>query len=883
MISDNNLTRFYLTAYEKSICTEVKKFLQDNNELVTPIDKASLSDPKIRCKLVNTTYPWLMDFDSFSHLYKNGNAEVLSNLPSLLLLLEEKDTLAASNLDIPENVTFIHKPVKQGVLKLLLHHSSKKVTNKTGKSIDQEELYRSLFLNSLQPKIVLDPQNFRIIDANISAAFIYKISLNELKGSSLGKLHPEELEIIHEEIRKVVLGQNSYLKLKYFVDNEAVELEYFVNKISVGNKQLIYFNIHDITEKEKADQMFHEQHEMLRSTLESIDDMFFTLNKEGDFIEYYQPSDQSNLALSSDAFVGKNIYDVGFPLDVAKKYLQTIERVIEDDKPEQIDYYLEAFGAQLWYSARISPRKNACGVADGVTVLCRDITRQKRNEETLKRARDFYLTLLGDFPSMIWKTNTSKRADYFNKTWLEFTGNDLDTELQTDWVEKIHMADVGAFLSTLLDAYLKKESFQLEHRLKYKSGEYRWVINAGRPLYNLEGKFAGFIGSCYDITERRKAEETLKLQKSAMESALEGILILEDNHENYPVIYTNKELSNITGYTEDEIIGNEFINVIGCPVNLTAKDSIMDALKNKKPFRGEIECRNGKEKTSWRLLFMAPVKDSSNSSSHFVAVLSDITETKEVENTLRENNKQLQKTNEELDRFVYSTSHELRSPLMSVLGLINLLETELKSNELENYLNMIKDTIGRLDKIIHDIIDYSKNSRSDIVYENIDFKRFVEESIQNHSYLENFEKVKFSLDVKNGISFFSDKNRIHIVLNNLISNCIRFHNFDQPEPFVKVSVKTSPVNAVITIRDNGSGIHQKHIPKVYEMFYRATEKSTGSGIGLYIVKEIIEKLEGKIKVKSQPGQGTTFVVELPNYSKNEPRLFQMNTVDAEYF
>ncbi|MBW6478475.1 MAG: PAS domain S-box protein [Bacteroidales bacterium] len=883
MISDNNLTRFYLTAYDKSICTEVKRFLHENNKLVITIDKASLSDPEIRRKLVNTTYPWLMDFESFSHLSQNGSAEVLSHFPSILLLMEEKDTAVAAGLDLPENISFIHKPVHPDVLKLLLQYSSKRVNKRYDKSIDQEGFYRNLFLNSLQPKIILDPENFKIIDANNGAANIFKTSLDDLIGSSLDKLHPEELESIHDEIRKVVQGQNSYLKLKYTVDDEVLELEYFVNKISVGNKKLIYFNIHDITEKEKADQMFHEQHEMLRSTLESIDDLFFTLNKDGDFIEYYQPSDQSSLALSSDAFVGKNIYDVGFPLDVARKYLQTIERVIDQDKSEQIDYYLEAFGSRLWYSARISPRKNVYGVADGVTVLCRDITRQKRNEETLKRARDFYLTLLGDFPSMIWKTNTSKRADYFNKTWLEFTGNDLEKELQTDWVEKIHMADVGTFLSTLLNAYLKRESFQLEHRLKYKSGEYRWVINAGRPLYNLEGKFAGFIGSCYDITERMKAEETLNLQKSAMESALEGILILEDDNENYPVIYANKELANITGYSEKQILGKDFLHVIGCPVNMETRDDILSALKNKKPFKCEVECTNGSKKKSWRLLYMAPVKDTKSSSSHFVAVLSDITETKAVENTLRENNKQLQKTNEELDRFVYSTSHELRSPLMSILGLINLMEIEQNNNEPEHYFNMIRDTISRLDKIIHDIIDYSRNSRSDIVYENIDFKKFIEDAIQNQSHLENFEKVKFSVDVKNGVSFLSDKKRVEIIFNNLISNCVRFHNFEQEDPVVRVSVKTSPVNAIITIYDNGTGIHDKHIPKVYEMFYRATEKSTGSGIGLYIVKEILEKLRGKIKVKSEPNKGTTFIIELPNFSKNEPRLFQMNSVDAEYF
>ncbi len=882
MISDSKSTKFYLTAHEKNICPEVKKFLIENKNQISVIDKNKLSENGFSEHLRSESKPWLMDFQSFGHLYQNGSAAHLQQLPSVLLLLNEKEADVAAKLDLPANVTLLHMPVKKGMLKLTLQHSLKQVEKRKRSHID-EEFYRSLFLNSLQPKIVLDPESFKIIDSNNSAAKIYKLKTEELIGSSLDKLHPDEHENLHEEIKKIVAKENSYFKLNYRRNNKILELEYFVNQIKVGNKQLIYFNIHDITKKEKADQLFHEQHEMLRSTLESIDDLFFTLNKDGDFIEYYQPSDQVNLALTSDVFVGKNIYDVGFPLDVAKKYLQTIERVIEEDKSEQIDYVLEAFGSQLWYSARISPRKNALGVAEGVTVLCRDITRQKRTEETLKRARDFYLTLLSDFPSMIWKTNTSKRADYFNKTWLEFTGNDIDTELQTDWVEKLHMADVGVFLSTLLQAYSKKESFQLEHRLIHKSGEYRWVINAGRPMYNLEGKFAGFIGTCYDITERRKAEETLKLQKSAIESALEGILIVQDDGENYPVIYANKEVSNITGISEIDSIGKNFISVIGCPLKTETSRNIISALENKKSFKGEIECSNGCNKKSWRLLYVAPVKNSISSENHFVAVLSDITETKAVENTLRERNKQLQKTNEELDRFVYSTSHELRSPLMSILGLVNLLETEQNSDERDYYLNMITETISRLDKIIHDIIDYSRNSRSDIVYENIDFKGFIDRAMENHAYMEKFDKIRFDIDVKNGVSFLSDKKRIEIMFNNFISNCIRYHNFDQEDPWVRIQVKTSSVNAVITISDNGSGIHEKHIPKVYEMFYRATDRSTGSGIGLYIVKEIIEKLNGKIKIQSELNRGTTFVIELPNFSQKEPKLFMMNSVDAENF
>jgi len=861
----------------------VKEFLLENKDQVTVADKKSLSDKKFLRNIINNSGPWLVDYKNFKEISKNGGSKYFEEIPSILLLLNEEETANLMDEEYPENVTFLHMPLKPQVLKASLRQSQI-FGSKRKHKIEEETLYKSLFLKSSLPKLIFESSDFKIIDANKSAADLYGVPVNELIGQGLEIIHPQELKSIHEQILLALNGQNIFLNLKYRKNDEkTLDLEYFVSRIDVGNQRLISFSIHDITEKEKANQLFYQQHEMLRSTLESIDDLFFTLNRDGDFVEYYQPSDSTHFSLSSDVFIGKNIYDVGFPLDVAKKYIQTIEKVIEEDKSEQIDYYLEAFGSRLWYSAKISPRKNAHGISDGVTVLCRDITRQKKNEEALKRARDFYLTLLGDFPSMIWKTNTSRRPDYFNKTWLDFTGNDLEKELKTDWVEKLHIADVSNFLSTLLNAYMKKEPFHLEHRLRHSSGEYRWVINAGRPFFNLDGQFAGFIGSCYDITERRNAEETLNLQKSAMESALEGILIVEDDNKNYPVIYANRESANITGYKEDEIPGKDFLSVIGNPADEKTLEEIIYALKNKTSFRGEIECSNGSERNLWRLLYLAPVRDEKSSVNHFVAVLSDITETKKVENSLRLNNRQLQKTNEELDRFVYSTSHELRSPLMSVLGLINLMETDENPDEQKQYLNMIRDTVSRLDKIIHDIIDYSRNSRMDVVYENIDFEGFIEQSINNHAYMDNFEKVRFEVEVKNEIAFFSDKKRIEIIFNNFISNCIRFHNYNQENPKVKIKVKTSPVNALITITDNGTGIHEKHLPKLYEMFYRATENSTGSGIGLYIVKEIIDKLNGKIRVQSKLNEGTTFVIDLPNLSDKEPRLFLLNSFEVENY
>lgn len=881
-----NDTKIFACLNSERLCDESFSCLKNTVHSTEFISPETLLTNSFIQNLTQNNFSLILDFEKYYSIKKNPLFRHVAELPSVLMILNDQDMESIETEELPDNFYIAFPPLKQPRLDLILEQSFKK-NQLLKKQHAKLKKYRNIFLNNTQAQLFVYPDDdARITEVNKKAAELYGKSADDLLRAGLRGLHGKSADLLINEIIRGEGDDFHTVELQYF-SGEGVpkNLHYMINKTNMDEQTQVLLTVLDVTEKEKEDQLFYQQNEMLRSTLESIDDLFFTLNKEGDFTEYYQAADSKHFSLSSDAFIGKNIYDVGFPLDVSKKYLHTVENVIESDQSEQIDYSLEAFGSRLWYSARVSPRKNALGITDGVTVLCRDVTRQKRTEETLKRARDFYLTLFADFPSMIWKTNISKKVDFFNKTWLEFTGNDLETELKSDWVEKMHISEVSSFLTALLNAYKKKEPFQIEHRLKNKAGEYQWVINAARPFYNLEGQFAGFIGSCFNINERRKAEEMLKLQKSAMESALEGIIIIEDDGMEYPVIYANKELSNITGLDDKNVVGRSFLSTIGCPLHQKTRDNIIYSLRHKRSFKGEIKCKynagndadDDSSDTLWRLLYLAPVQNDLTDMNHFVAVLSDITESKKVENTLREKNYELLKTNEELDQFVYSTSHELRSPLMSVLGLINLLESENDIQEQSVYIEMIRETISRLDKIIHDIIDYSRNSRSDVIYENIDFESFIHKSIENYKYFEKFKNVKFNVHVKNGIPFLSDKKRIEIIFNNFISNSLKFHNYDQATPIVDIKVKTSPVNSVITISDNGSGIEEKHLPHLYEMFYRGTEKSTGSGIGLYIVKEIIDKLQGNIKVQSIAGKGTTFTIDLPNNVLENKKLFSLNS------
>ncbi len=233
---------------------------------------------------------------------------------------------------------------------------------------------------------------------------------------------------------------------------------------------------------------------------------------------------------------------------------------------------------------------------------------------------------------------------------------------------------------------------------------------------------------------------------------------------------------------------------------------------------------------------------------------------------LLRSNEELKKSNKELDGFVYSVSHDLRAPLSSMLGVIGLCEMGNPDAFMEKNISLLKSSIQKLDGFIMDILDYSRNSRLEINRQEIHFNDLLTDISDNLKFMGTGDqrKVDIRVTVRNGVAFHSDQSRLSIILNNLISNSIRYQNPEVSDPFVEIRVEVSETAANILVRDNGIGIGKENQEKVFNMFYRVSNKSIGSGLGLYIVKETVEKLNGVIKLSSEPGKGTDFIIRLPN-------------------
>jgi signal transduction histidine kinase len=240
-------------------------------------------------------------------------------------------------------------------------------------------------------------------------------------------------------------------------------------------------------------------------------------------------------------------------------------------------------------------------------------------------------------------------------------------------------------------------------------------------------------------------------------------------------------------------------------------------------------------------------------------------ERKKSDMALREQNDELVKINKELDSFVYSVSHNLRAPLMSVLGLLNLARmNDRKEENMNQYFEMMEHSIQKLDNTLKEILDYSRNARKDLDIKLVNIRSVVEDCIERLLYMEGSEQVKKNIDIIEQAPLYSDAYRLLVIFNNLLSNTIKYRDPKKSQHFIHFYITVEKSLLTIRVQDNGIGIPPDFLPKVFNMFYRATERSEGAGLGLYIVRETVHKLGGQISVLSEVGVGTTFDIEIPN-------------------
>ena len=362
-----------------------------------------------------------------------------------------------------------------------------------------------------------------------------------------------------------------------------------------------------------------------------------------------------------------------------------------------------------------------------------------------------------------------------------------------------------------------------------------------------------------DITERRQVERDMLIKDKAIASSVNAIAIADFDGN---LTYANPAFLRMWGYdSEAEILGKSLLEFWSME---EPDQKIVEILNEKGSWQGEIvkNRKNGLE--FYSRLSMSMVRDSDDKTIAIMASFIDLTERRREEEARERLNQQLQAKISELEAFSYGIAHDLKSPLLSVEGFSRLLRADMQNKRLEKVqedIRLLESGVGKMQQFLNGTLEYSRAGYQIKRTKNVDFGKIVEEVLEE--FAEQLRSIGATLSLAETLpKVYMDRMRIKQVLTNLIQNSIDYRDKTVPLK-IEIGHRLSNGEAVFFVRDNGIGIDESETEKVFDLFYRGTTDSKGSGIGLAIVKRIIEAHGGRIWAEDQSGKGTTMCFALP--------------------
>ncbi len=518
-----------------------------------------------------------------------------------------------------------------------------------------------------------------------------------------------------------------------------------------------------------------------------------------------------------------------------------------------------------------------------VMILMDDITQLIEREEQLIRINNYNYRLLNRFPAMIWRTDRNGTYDFLNYTWLSYTGIKLEKKTEEQaWIKSIYPEDRMRISNMLHSSIEQLNSFETEFRIRRNDGEYRWVASLGSPFYDLNEKFAGYIGALYDINERKVTEQALKdseeKYRQLFDNATDFIVLSEltEIKNSCSIIDANAMICNKLGYTKQEL------------TKLTLTDISSDKMKNKTPeiYNNLITREHYVYETIYQTKagIEIPVEVNGhyfkmNGKHVILSICRDITERKQAELLILESQHKLVKAKEDAEtanraksEFLANMSHEIRTPINGITGMIDLTLMSDLSKEQNKNLIAAKNCADSLLRIINDILDFSKleSGKFKIVNDNFNMDAILNEIYKIHRVRATEKGLSLTYNIKSDIplSLYGDFRRLQQVLNNLVNNAIKFTNTGSITIEVRETDRKADISYLLfSVRDTGIGISAENLDKLFKSFSQIdssfTRKYGGSGLGLIISRQLVQMMGGHMWVESNEGSGSLFSFILP--------------------
>ena len=757
--------------------------------------------------------------------------------------------------------------------KPLLHVLVRDISDKVG--IHQalkksEEKYKQLFESSRDAVLMFDGK--KISDCNKASISLLEYEKKEdLVGLGIGELTPElqfdginSIEKANQIIEKVIGGENPGLfrwdqKTK---SGRIFPCEIIVTKINEAAPYSFHILLRDISARVVSDRELKNSEVRYRTLFELSRDAVL-IYQNGKIIDCNEATLQMFGCKNRDDIIGKHPGELSPPkqpdgsnsIEFSNSYIQ---RTHDDIQPEFEWIHKRMDGTEFPVEITLS----SMSINDELTLhaIIRDISKKKEAEKALKESEEKYRTLLNNIPHKVFykdinsiylavnpayaKTLNLQPADMVGKNDLDFFPEELARKYQTD------------------DQEVMQKGITLDLEEKYiVKNQTKTIQTIKTPVYDAAGKLRGVLGIFWDITEkvRLKEERNLMFNRSVDMMCIAGF----DGYYKY----LNPAWTKALGWSIKELTSQPWIEFVH-PDDIEKTLEANEKLANDEQillFDNRYRCKDGSYKwISWNTL---PFSDH----DMIFGIARDITQRKLDEQKLKESEQELRKINAQKDRFFSIVSHDLRSPMSSLYQISEVLDTqfeEFTDEEKHTYMHVIKETAKNTLDLTEDLLTWARGQmgKLDIVPESLSLKNLVNETISLLSPLAIDKEINLFGKIDKKLTVFADSNSVKLILRNLVTNAIKY---TPTGGIISICAEDTGNNAVVTrVIDHGIGMRQEQLDKLFDITEIVSTKGTnnekGTGLGLLLCKDLTEKNNGAIWVKSKPGKGSEFAFSLPN-------------------
>jgi PAS domain S-box-containing protein len=591
-----------------------------------------------------------------------------------------------------------------------------------------------------------------------------------------------------------------------------------------------------------------------KAILDAVPDMMFLIDRDCVFLDFI-PAAADEPLVPPEIFLGKKIRDI-MPPEVAEDHVRCVEKALQSGEMQVAEYQLELYGEIKHYEARI--------VISGegrVLALARDVTERVRAEEqflqtatSLQQAER--LAHLGSWEMDIASGKSRWSDEFFRICGYEPGAFEPSAEIG---LEIIHPDDRQSAAEAVQRACERGEPYHLEKRIVRPDGEVRRVLARGELVHGEAGQPVKMMGSFLDVTEQVQAREALRESEEKYRLLVENQndLVIKFDTEGR-LLFASPTYCKTFGKTEDELLNEQFMLLVHEDDRERVAASLATLAVDKRTTYHEERALTV---DGWRWFGWSArgVFDKDGNIQAIISVGRDITDRVRVEAELRARNA-------ELDRFTYTVSHDLKNPLITITGFLGFLERDLAAGDTERVktdIARISNAALKMERLLDELLQLSRIGRVVNPPEETPLSELLRDALDMVAgkLAERGVQVQFVGELLRAdeLVIYGDRTRLLQVLQNLLDNAIKFMG-DQPQPRVEIGARRDDARGMVYyVRDNGIGIDPCHHEQIFDLFEKLDPGGKGSGVGLALVKRIVEVHGGSVWVESEgTGQGSAF-------------------------